>query len=282
MTSSSRATSSRAGQLARLGVRRRRRAPSGCWPTRRWPGCRPVDDVFGDVRRRRRSARRRRPRPGAARPGPAAGGAASGSTTTAEHSVRELVATLRDRGPARAGCSPSSASSVALGDHLVAHPGRTGRSVDRRRRGVPADELRAELLAAVGADPAARRAGRDGVTTRSTRCGRLPAPRCCGIAATDLTARTRRCTSCPRRPRRWPTWRPPRSRRRSRSPARSWATPPTACRLAVIGMGKCGGRELNYVSDVDVIFVAEPRRRRRRRPDATRDRGRRHAARRPA
>ncbi len=29
------------------------------------------------------------------------------------------------------------------------------------------------------------------------------------------------------------------------------------CRLAVIGMGKCGGRELNYVSDIDVIFVAE-------------------------
>ncbi|MEV6290994.1 bifunctional [glutamine synthetase] adenylyltransferase/[glutamine synthetase]-adenylyl-L-tyrosine phosphorylase [Streptomyces sp. NPDC051896] len=30
-----------------------------------------------------------------------------------------------------------------------------------------------------------------------------------------------------------------------------------ACRLAVIAMGKCGGHELNYVSDVDVIFVAE-------------------------
>ena len=28
------------------------------------------------------------------------------------------------------------------------------------------------------------------------------------------------------------------------------------CRLAVIGMGKTGGRELNYISDVDVIFVA--------------------------
>jgi glutamate-ammonia-ligase adenylyltransferase len=28
-------------------------------------------------------------------------------------------------------------------------------------------------------------------------------------------------------------------------------------RLAVIGMGKCGGRELNYVSDIDVIFVAD-------------------------
>ncbi|MFF4626383.1 bifunctional [glutamine synthetase] adenylyltransferase/[glutamine synthetase]-adenylyl-L-tyrosine phosphorylase [Streptomyces griseorubiginosus] len=29
------------------------------------------------------------------------------------------------------------------------------------------------------------------------------------------------------------------------------------CRLAVVAMGKCGGHELNYVSDVDVIFVAE-------------------------
>jgi glutamate-ammonia-ligase adenylyltransferase len=35
--------------------------------------------------------------------------------------------------------------------------------------------------------------------------------------------------------------------------------PPTAagCRLAIIAMGKTGGRELNYVSDVDVVFVAE-------------------------
>ncbi|MEB8342712.1 bifunctional [glutamine synthetase] adenylyltransferase/[glutamine synthetase]-adenylyl-L-tyrosine phosphorylase [Streptomyces endophyticus] len=30
------------------------------------------------------------------------------------------------------------------------------------------------------------------------------------------------------------------------------------CRLSVIAMGKCGGHELNYVSDVDVIFVGEP------------------------
>ncbi len=33
----------------------------------------------------------------------------------------------------------------------------------------------------------------------------------------------------------------------------------TSVRFAVIGMGKAGGRELNYISDVDVIFVAEPR-----------------------
>ncbi len=34
--------------------------------------------------------------------------------------------------------------------------------------------------------------------------------------------------------------------------------PDASARLAVIAMGKCGGRELNYVSDVDVVFVAEP------------------------
>ncbi|WP_421876746.1 bifunctional [glutamine synthetase] adenylyltransferase/[glutamine synthetase]-adenylyl-L-tyrosine phosphorylase [Mycolicibacterium wolinskyi] len=34
-------------------------------------------------------------------------------------------------------------------------------------------------------------------------------------------------------------------------------SPSDALRLAVIAMGKCGARELNYVSDVDVIFVGE-------------------------
>lgn len=32
----------------------------------------------------------------------------------------------------------------------------------------------------------------------------------------------------------------------------------TDVRFAVIAMGKCGGRELNYVSDVDVVYVVEP------------------------
>jgi len=38
--------------------------------------------------------------------------------------------------------------------------------------------------------------------------------------------------------------------------------PPDAApvRFAVVAMGKCGGRELNYASDIDVIFVAEPHR----------------------
>jgi [glutamine synthetase] adenylyltransferase / [glutamine synthetase]-adenylyl-L-tyrosine phosphorylase len=40
--------------------------------------------------------------------------------------------------------------------------------------------------------------------------------------------------------------------------ARSRVPGATAARLAVIGLGKCGGHELNYVSDVDVLYVFEP------------------------
>ena len=40
--------------------------------------------------------------------------------------------------------------------------------------------------------------------------------------------------------------------------ARAAAGAPHA-RLAVVGMGKLGGHELNYISDVDVVFVHEPR-----------------------
>ncbi|CAN5577329.1 bifunctional [glutamine synthetase] adenylyltransferase/[glutamine synthetase]-adenylyl-L-tyrosine phosphorylase [soil metagenome] len=43
------------------------------------------------------------------------------------------------------------------------------------------------------------------------------------------------------------------ARRESKYPEAETA----ATRLAIIGMGKAGARELNYVSDVDVIFVAE-------------------------
>ncbi len=35
-------------------------------------------------------------------------------------------------------------------------------------------------------------------------------------------------------------------------------TKPLTVRLGVVAMGKCGARELNYVSDVDVIFVSDP------------------------
>jgi [glutamine synthetase] adenylyltransferase / [glutamine synthetase]-adenylyl-L-tyrosine phosphorylase len=44
--------------------------------------------------------------------------------------------------------------------------------------------------------------------------------------------------------------------------AASLAADAAPCRLAIIALGKAGGRELNYVSDVDVVFVAEPAARR--------------------
>lgn len=40
--------------------------------------------------------------------------------------------------------------------------------------------------------------------------------------------------------------------------ARSRVVDASAVRLAIVAMGKCGGHELNYVSDVDVLFIAEP------------------------
>ncbi|WP_207392632.1 bifunctional [glutamine synthetase] adenylyltransferase/[glutamine synthetase]-adenylyl-L-tyrosine phosphorylase [Aeromicrobium sp. IC_218] len=40
--------------------------------------------------------------------------------------------------------------------------------------------------------------------------------------------------------------------------ARTEVTGADSCRLAIVALGKTGGHELNYVSDVDVIFVAEP------------------------
>ena len=43
----------------------------------------------------------------------------------------------------------------------------------------------------------------------------------------------------------------------ARASVRLPAAEVAATRLAIIGMGKAGARELNYVSDVDVIFVAE-------------------------
>jgi len=40
--------------------------------------------------------------------------------------------------------------------------------------------------------------------------------------------------------------------------ARSQVDGASRVRLAVVALGKCGARELNYLSDVDVLFVAEP------------------------
>ncbi|MDC7122365.1 bifunctional [glutamine synthetase] adenylyltransferase/[glutamine synthetase]-adenylyl-L-tyrosine phosphorylase [Cellulomonas fimi] len=173
----------------------------------------------------------------------------------------ELGGLLRDvvldDGPARDRLLGVAGASVALGDTLVAHPENLRVLVDEEPAlGVPVGAVRAELLRAVGADPdaavpVARVPGGTDALRRAYRTRLLR------IAAADVTA----------------------TDPLSRLPGVAAALADLAAaalegalavaraelddhgagvRLAVIGMGKTGGRELNYVSDVDVIYVAEP------------------------
>ncbi len=149
-------------------------------------------------------------------------------------------------------------ASAALGDHLARHPGhwQVLRDGEALRPAEPG-EVRADLLAAVGArpgdaEPVAGTANpqKDPVEALRVAYRRWLLP----LAARDLTgeaalgqvaaeladlaaAALEAALAI------------------ARAALPAGATP---CRLAVIAMGKCGARELNYASDVDVIFVAEP------------------------
>ena len=136
----------------------------------------------------------------------------------------------------------------------------------------------ARLAAAVGADadaPGDRHRRRAGDASRGPAAVAALRPRT-GASWSRSPAATSPASSTSRRsPRRSPIWPGTCCRPRSRSPPPSCRPDAAPCRLAIIAMGKTGGRELNYVSDVDVVFVAEPgaRRRRRRTPaDALRPR----------
>ena len=160
--------------------------------------------------------------------------------------VSGLIGALRHRGPERDRLLAVLGASTALGDHLVAHPEHWRDVTEARPRSVT--ERVDHLTEAV----------RDTGDLTAYDALRVAYRReLLGIAALDLT-----------------------------SAAATQTLPDTAaaladlaeaaleaalviaraelgeqadtCRLSVIGMGKTGGRELNYVSDVDVIFVAEP------------------------
>ena len=150
--------------------------------------------------------------------------------------------------------------SAALGGHLARHPGDwTLLSGPGALRRPSAGELRGELLAAVAARGWRRlRQRRDPATALRVAYRR----RLLHLAARDLTgadgfaevaAELADLAAA--------------ALEAALAIARSQLPPDAArCRLAVIAMGKCGGRELNYASDVDVIFVAGERGRRRPRP----------------
>ncbi|WP_062133286.1 bifunctional [glutamine synthetase] adenylyltransferase/[glutamine synthetase]-adenylyl-L-tyrosine phosphorylase [Demequina aestuarii] len=148
--------------------------------------------------------------------------------------------------------------SVALGDFLVRHP-----EFIRDFSQWPQDQSFAEvdarrvMLESVGADPdeavpVATIGGGDGVAAMRVAYRRL----LLRIAAEDLYAKS-----------------PPSlfpevgaaladlagaALEAGLAIARAGEPDHAATRLTIIGMGKCGGRELNYISDVDVIYVAEP------------------------
>ncbi len=145
-------------------------------------------------------------------------------------------------------------ASASLGQHLIAHPEQVD-VLNAELSRTPPEQLRAELLTAVGAEhdstPVASDLSGDGLRLAYRRA-------LLRIAARDLTAAepieilddvagelsdladaTLGAALAI-------------ARAKLGGDARD-------CRLAVVGLGKCGAQELNYVSDVDVLFVAEPR-----------------------
>src|SRR4051794_3857874 len=182
-------------------------------------------------------------------------------------SAAALLAGLRGSALLRSRLLAVLGASSGLADHLAAHPhdwtvlDEAGAGPPVGAAGPSARELEGQMLTAVGADPddppwgvrlgkaapdasparigALRQAHRRAILSLAGRDlgDGLPADEAASeladIAAAVLTAGLALAVA-----------------EQPKSTA--------ACRLSVIAMGKTGGRELNYVSDVDVVFAAEP------------------------
>ncbi|MQA85250.1 MAG: bifunctional [glutamine synthetase] adenylyltransferase/[glutamine synthetase]-adenylyl-L-tyrosine phosphorylase [Streptosporangiales bacterium] len=145
--------------------------------------------------------------------------------------------------------------SAALGDHLARHPEHW--RVLRAPRGLPRPgtaELRAAMLRAVGADPSAAEP-RAGIPDAAAALRVAYRRRLLHLVARDVTG-TFALDDVAAELADLAAAALEAALAIGRAELPADAEP---CRLAVIGMGKCGGQELNYVSDVDVVFVAEPR-----------------------
>ncbi|MBV9382484.1 MAG: bifunctional [glutamine synthetase] adenylyltransferase/[glutamine synthetase]-adenylyl-L-tyrosine phosphorylase, partial [Streptosporangiaceae bacterium] len=193
--------------------------------------------------------------------------ALSGLARIVEHSpardAQALLAALRDEPGFRARLVAVLGVSVALADHLARHPADWAvlREPDGIRR-PSAAEIRAELLRATGAGSressnggrghGGHEGGGGGDPTAALaaayrrRILHLAARDLTGLGDVDETAEELADLAAA-------VLEAALAVARAELPAGS-----VPCRLAIIAMGKCGGRELNYASDVDVIFVAEP------------------------
>ncbi|MGB2838477.1 MAG: bifunctional [glutamine synthetase] adenylyltransferase/[glutamine synthetase]-adenylyl-L-tyrosine phosphorylase [Actinomycetes bacterium] len=148
-------------------------------------------------------------------------------------------------------------ASRALADHLVRRPGDCAilADADLDLTRPTAHAMRARLLASVDADPSSltpvsgldTRAALDALRVEYRRLLLCTAARdlTTSAAVSDIAAELADLAAG--------------ALDTALAIARAEVGPESGqVRLAVIAMGKCGGRELNYVSDVDVVYVAEP------------------------
>ncbi|MFJ8502869.1 bifunctional [glutamine synthetase] adenylyltransferase/[glutamine synthetase]-adenylyl-L-tyrosine phosphorylase [Streptomyces avermitilis] len=153
---------------------------------------------------------------------------------------RELLDTLIAAKPLRDRLLGVLGASAALADHLARHPRDWQALVTYEPRDLHPGVEEFERGLAEAADPVALRvAYRRCLLSIAARdvCGTTELAQTAAELADLATATLRAALGI----------------------ARTAAPDDAAiCRLAVIAMGKCGGHELNYVSDVDVIFVGEP------------------------
>jgi glutamate-ammonia-ligase adenylyltransferase len=182
--------------------------------------------------------------------------ALSGLARLAARAGPELVPQLADDEGTSMRLLSVLGASQALSDHLVRHPEQWCELTDPLLGSTrpTAHAVRAGLLEAVGADPAdsepvatvtgsaASDALRVEYRRALTRLAARDLAHHLGVddaaaELSDLAAGTLEAAL---------------------AVARSRVPGAHAARLAVIGLGKCGGHELNYVSDVDVLFVFEP------------------------
>ena len=152
---------------------------------------------------------------------------------------RELLDTLIAAKPLRDRLLGVLGASAALGDHLTRHPRDWHALVMYEPRDLHPGVEEFERGLAEATDPVALRvAYRRCLLSIAARdvCGTTDLAQTAAELADLATATLRAALAIA-----------------------SAAAPDDAalCRLAVIAMGKCGGHELNYVSDVDVIFVGE-------------------------
>jgi glutamate-ammonia-ligase adenylyltransferase len=172
-----------------------------------------------------------------------------------------LIGALSEDPELRARLSAVLGVSKAMADHLVRHPGDIAvlRGQEARRR-PDAKTIREEFLRAVAADPAdaeptAGTPEKDSAEKDSAE--RLAAAyhrRLLHLAARDLTGEATVDQVAEELADLADA-----VLEAALAIARAELPPDSApVRFAIVAMGKCGARELNYASDIDVIFVAEP------------------------